>query len=256
MSRCEDLQPTWPVLLGLPADDPELETALAHASGCQRCATEVRGSRALLTALDSLGQQPPSRSALARAAAPILDDLARQEEARRKYAAVIAAAASLAGFALLVAMSQSRAAFGPRWEIAFAFAAVAAGCTAAAVLFRLRALWAILPISAAMAVAVASSRGWDADGGLRCALGEGIGASLPLAALSYLLLRKPFALGPSGAAAAAAGGALAGQAALVLTCPSHGIEHLVVFHAGTVALAAMLGYLWGQRPLIAASARA
>jgi hypothetical protein len=137
--------------------------------------------------------------------------------------------------------------------MAVAFAAVAAAATASAVLFRARALWAILPISAAMAVVLGDSHAFGLDAAMHCALGEAIGASLPLAALSYLLVRGKFALGPSGTAAVAAGGALAGQAALVLTCPSHGIEHLMIFHAGTVALAAVLGYLWGQRPLIAAS---
>jgi hypothetical protein len=137
--------------------------------------------------------------------------------------------------------------------IALVFAAVAAASTASAVLFRASALWAILPISAAMALLLSSTHALNLEGALSCALGEGLGASLPLAALSYLLFRRPFALGPSGAAAAAAGGALAGQAALVITCGSHGIEHLMFFHTGTVALAAVLGYLWGHRPLIAAS---
>ncbi len=256
MSPCDDLRPSWPFLLGLQPDDPERTVALAHAATCALCTSEVRGARLFVSTFEVLPLQPPSAEALQRAAAPILADLARQAEARRKRAALLAGLASAAAFAALVALAQHRAAPGPRWQIAFAFAVVAAGCTAGAVLFRLRALWAILPISGAMALALATSQGWDGDGAMHCALGEIIGASLPLAALSYFLLRRPFALGPSGAAAVAAGGALTGQAALVLTCPSHGVEHLLVFHAGTVALAALLGYLWGQRPLIAASATA
>lgn len=253
MSLCDELQPGWPVLLGLPADDAERRAALTHAATCARCTTESRGAVLLLGALDALSVPPPSAAALRRAAAPVLEELARSAEKRRRVGAAIAAGASLVGFALLVGLAQQRAPLGPRWEIALALAAVAAASTASAVLFRARALWAILPISAATAVALGTTHALDIDAAARCALGEGIGASLPLAALSYLLLRRPFALGPSGAAAAAAGGALAGQAALVLTCPSHGLEHLMLFHAGTVALAAALGYLWGQRPLIAAS---
>jgi hypothetical protein len=253
MSVCDDLQAGWLVLLGLPPDDSERQAALGHAAGCSRCTAEVRGVQALLGALDALSVPPPSAAALRRAAAPVLEDLARSAKRNRRLAAFTAAGVSLLGFALLVGLAQERAPFGPRWGIALAFAVVAAASTASAVLFRARALWAILPISAALAVALSSSHAFNVDAALRCALGEGIGASLPLAALSYLVLRRPFALGPSGAAAVAAGGALAGQAALVLTCPSHGIEHLMVFHAGTVGLAAVMGYLWGQRPLIVGS---
>jgi hypothetical protein len=250
MSVCDELQPSWPILLGLPQDDPERTSALTHAAGCARCTAESRGVELLLGQIDRLVLPPPSAAALRRAAAPILEDLARSAERRRRVAAVAAAGASLLGFALLVGMAQER---GSRWGMALAFAVVASAATASAVLFRAHALWAIIPISAAMAAVLGDAHALNLDSAMRCALGEAIGASLPLAALSYLLLRKPFALGPSGAAAVAAGGALAGQAALVLTCASHGIEHLMIFHAGTVALAAVLGYLWGQRPLIAAS---
>jgi hypothetical protein len=242
--------------LGLPPDDPELKGALAHAAECERCSAEVRGARSLLGAIDALDYPPPSAAALRRAANPILEDLAREALARRRRGALIAATTSLVAFALLVGLSQQRAPLGPRWEGALSLAVVASLCTAAAVRFRLRALWAILPISAGAAFALAATHGWGLDAGLRCALGEVIGASLPLVALSYLILRRPFALGPSGMAAVAAGGALAGQAALVLTCSSHGVEHLLVFHAGTVALAALLGYLWGQRPAVTATASA
>jgi hypothetical protein len=250
VSLCDELQPGWALLLGLPADDPERKIAMDHASGCDRCTTEVRGMNALLGALDAISVPPPSESALRRAAAPVLEDMARRAEQRRRLAALTAAGASVLGFVLLVALAQER---GSRWGMAVAFASVAAAATAAAVLFRARALWAILPISATMAVVLGDSHAFGLEAAMRCALGEAIGASLPLVALSYLLLRGRFSLGPSGTAAVAAGGALAGQAALVLTCPSHGIEHLMIFHAGTVALAAVLGYLWGQRPLILAS---
>jgi hypothetical protein len=253
MSVCDDLQPSWAVVLGLPPDDAQRQTALAHAGGCARCTAEALGAQALLAALDTFTVPAPTAAALRRAAAPVLEDLARSSERSRRFAAGAAAVASLVGFALLAGLAQRRAPMGQEWGVAVAFAVVAAASTASAVLFRARALWAILPISAAMAAALSSTRSLDLGGALGCALGEGIGASLPLAALSYLLLRRPFALGPSGAAAVAAGGALAGQAALVLTCPSHGIGHLMLFHAGTVALAALLGYVWGQRPLIVAS---
>ena len=253
MSVCDELQSGWAVLLSLPSEDPQRQEGMAHAEGCERCTLEARGTQRMLGAFDALSVSPPSATALRRAAAPILEDMARSAEKRRRFATVVAAGASLVGFALLVGLAQERASGVAKWQIAVGFALVAAACTASAVLFRAKALWAILPVSAAMAAVLGSTHALDVDAAVRCALCEGIGASLPLAALSYLMLRRPFSLGPSGAAAAAAGGALVGQAALVLTCPSHGLEHLMLFHAGTVALAAVLGYLWGQRPLILAS---
>ena len=76
---------------------------------------------------------------------------------------------------------------------------------------------------------------------LTCVRWELIGAALPLAAAAVAFRRDPR---PGALAQAAAAGALAGQAALHLSCPGrHDAVHLWSFHVAGVMLAALLGWV-------------
>ena len=80
-------------------------------------------------------------------------------------------------------------------------------------------------------------------------------AVVPLAATAALLWRRRVAVGASLYAAVATAGALAGQAALHLTCPVRTAgEHLFVFHTGGILLAALVGALVARVPALRASA--
>jgi hypothetical protein len=90
---------------------------------------------------------------------------------------------------------------------------------------------------------------------VKCVAIELFAAAWPLgaAALAKGLVQRPGS--PWATAALAASGALAGQAALHLTCPVRFAEpHLAVFHTGGVVLAALLGASASRLPRFRAAA--
>jgi hypothetical protein len=90
--------------------------------------------------------------------------------------------------------------------------------------------------------------------GVKCILIELIAASLPLATTAFLVFRGRVASGAWRFAAAAGLGALAGQAALHLTCPvATANKHLFAFHCGGILLAALMGLAVSQIPRAVAS---
>jgi hypothetical protein len=102
-----------------------------------------------------------------------------------------------------------------------------------------RAVLVALATSAAFALAAASTHLLAPAIGVKCTLLELVAASLPW--LAYRFAAGPSRARPASAAVASAG-ALAGHAALHLTCPvPHADAHLLVFHFGGVVLAALLG---------------
>jgi hypothetical protein len=113
-------------------------------------------------------------------------------------------------------------------------------------------------VGGAAALVFAAITGWDGASvfslhvGWRCAEVELATALLPLAAAVAAVARGW--LPPAALAPAAAAGALAGEAALHLTCHAPRSEgHLLVFHAGAVLLAAVAGAvageIWRRRPV-------
>src|SRR5207302_3624825 len=99
---------------------------------------------------------------------------------------------------------------------------------------------------ASVALVLVAGTGADLSAltGIECVAIELFAGAWPFAAaaLSRGMAARPGAAGP--AAALAAAGALAGQAALHLTCPvAHALPHLLVFHLGGVVLASFAGAL-------------
>lgn len=95
--------------------------------------------------------------------------------------------------------------------------------------------------SALLAALAAAAPGLFAAVGVHCLAFELLAAAGPVAAVA--LAGGFSAQGPRWTAAAlAASGALAGQVALHFSCPAHSAGlHLLVFHLGGVALAALAG---------------
>jgi hypothetical protein len=102
-----------------------------------------------------------------------------------------------------------------------------------------------IPLASFVASSLAGADGALQPGtGLRCLLFEGLLALPPLAVAALFAWRTRLPEPRRTLMAAAAGGALAGQAALHVLChgyQSHG--HLFVFHTGGVLLALAMGAL-------------
>jgi len=230
----------WPVLLSLSAGDPERRAALAHAAECPPCESERRAGAGLLEDLaraSTSAALPPE--ALEKAALPVREALAAESATRRraKWAEVAAAAGA---FGLVIGLAAHTNG-GPWWPSLLLL------CAAALVPWLTSRFGAWGPVAlAAVSTAFAISRAADSRmpnhlGGFGCAGMEALAAVLPLAALVLLARRRNIVFGSLAYAGAAASGALAGQAALLLTCPSHDLTHLLVIHSGTVLMAAVVG---------------
>lgn len=245
---CEDLRRDAAGLAALAAGDPEREAAYAHARACPGCAAELRKGERLVSLLDALPPEPaPSGAALRRAAAPVLGDLPQS----RPTAVLPLAAAAAAIVATVSARSHSGEA---RDWIAGAVLAIAAAGLAALASRGVRVAAAAVGLSVAFALAGGAGPLSVSDG-LLCLGTELAAAAVPLVA-ALALSRRAGAGGAGRYAAAAAAGAVAGQAALQLTCHApDAAAHLLVFHAGGVLAAAALGALAGAR-LRPAAARA
>ena len=270
----EEVQRNAGGLAALPESDPERLAALAHARGCTGCARALRQG-ALLQQLLGRAQLPaPSPEALRRASASILAELAsaRPAVARPWRAPALAGAITLVAFPLLALIGAHPRAWSFLGE-SVVVALIAAGCAALAIGPRrklavplaLFASIAVLFINAAPAP-FAALQGWS------CSMVELVGALLPLGAVAFLALRgrdswaqlggtsvKLAARGAEGSAllyaGVAAAGALAGQAALGLTCPDRAsFGHVAVFHVGAVLLAALLGAALSRMPVLRATA--
>jgi hypothetical protein len=182
---------------------------------------------------------------LARLSGAIAADLRR--EARRRAAAT--AGAALAVFLLLAALARHRSREAGDW---IAAAVLALGASLLAALGVRRARFAIpAAAAAALGAAALAVRGGPLDAalGLRCALDEMAAAALVVGAMWLALRGGSTSPARSAWSAAAAAGALAGDAALQLACASSGeLPHALVFHLGGVLAAAALGSLAGRRP--------
>jgi len=234
LSACDDLRPKAAGIAALPEHDPERGAYLAHARGCEGCMQALREGDELMRLLESAPQPPPPPEALRRASAQILAELRP-----RSGSWALRIGAVVAGFAVILLIARHRDAEG--WAAALVVLACAAALAATAGALRAGALVAV---AAAAAFAVAAG-GVPGPAGLvvdlDCLVLELVVAVLPLAAAAWTFRTDPR---PGALAQAAAAGALAGQAALHISCSAnHHAAHLWVFHVGGVALAALAGWL-------------
>jgi hypothetical protein len=235
MMECDRLRAEAAGLAALPADDPERAAAEAHARVCAGCARALREGEGLQ---GLLGHAEPAKlppGALSRASLAVLADL-RREARRRAGGSVLAAAAAFLVF-LALARHPSRA--GEDWALA-SFLGVSA--LALAALASRRSLLAMaLALAAALGAALAAGRtGLVESGlGLHCLATELASASAVIGAVWLAIRGGATSPARSALAAAAAAGALAGDAALQITCAARAeIPHLLAFHVGGVVVAA------------------
>jgi hypothetical protein len=245
VSRCAEIETAAPALVVAPAGEPERMAAEAHASTCPRCARSLQEAARLHALLDSdAPPEVPSPEALRRVSAAILADL---PEPRASWAPPsLMALAAIAAWGLVVAVSSHRLSGMRLWIESGAFAALSALAVllGAAPAGRRRGLVAPAIVAASLGFVALAGAGEALlpSLGIRCALLELAGAGLVgVAGVAFARLRR-LAPEPALHAAALAGGALAAQSALHVACSAQAeIPHLLVFHAGAVVLAALLG---------------
>jgi hypothetical protein len=231
---CDELRRDAAGLAALAEDDPDRRAAFEHARGCPGCAAALREGERLVAMLEELPPDAAPAEALRRAAAPVLD---RLPPVRPGLALPLVTAAAGA----LVAVAARSTSDAPRdWLAAGALALAAAGVAHLAARSAGAAAGVALALSLVFAVVGGGPGPLDAPEGLRCAATELGAAVLPLAAAAALWRADERArwLLP----AAAASGALAGQAALEVACRApHAWAHLLAFHAAAVLAAALAG---------------
>jgi hypothetical protein len=250
MTPCDRLRADAPGLAALAEGDPERAEASAHARGCPGCARALAEAEALQRLLTEAAPEPLPASTLARASRAIREELRREVRRRAGLGAAAAAGSALA----LVALARSRSPVPLDLALALALALAAAGLAAAA---RRRPAAALAgAVLAALAGLAAAGPGPLAPSlGLECLASE-LGAAAVVVVAGWLALRGgTTAPARLAVAAAAAAGALAGDAALQLTCAAHAaVPHLLAFHVGGVVLAAAGASLAWPRPAPAPSA--
>ena len=243
MTPCDRIRADAPGLVSLPPGHPDRAAAASHASGCAACARALREAERLQSLLADVEPVPLPAAVFERAAREIREQLAR--EARRRLAGVIAGAC--ASFALLVGLARARSASPADWALAAVLCSLAVVLAASASRRPLLAT-SVSVVAALAAAAVSGGRGPLVPSlGMECVASELASAAIVVGAV-WLALRSRTAARLALAGTAAAG-ALAGDAALQLTCAAHpAVPHLLAFHVGGVALAAALATLLGRPP--------
>ncbi|WP_242352968.1 MULTISPECIES: hypothetical protein [unclassified Anaeromyxobacter] len=233
-----------PGLAALAPDDPERIAAALHAKACAECARALREAERLQVLIERSEPVPLPVGALERVSRSIVAELRR--EARRRT--IGSSAAACVAALVFVVIARSRSGAIDDWGRAGLVLALALALAAAANRRPLLVLGGsvvatILAGIAAAGTPIAGAPGAD------CLASELAAAALVLGAV-WLALRggstSPARLAVAGVAAA---GALAGDAALQVTCGLQSeVPHLLAFHVGGVLLAAAGASLLWRRP--------
>lgn len=241
MTQCDQIKARSMALASLPRGDGERTAAEEHARSCADCTRALREGGQLL-ALVGAGLRPaPSAETLRSVEQVILRQLEREAHAAPLRARLLGAAGAALAFAALVALNRHLPHDLASWVVALAAASLAA-LLAALAPAGVRTATAALGASLALALVASNATGLLPAIGLKCLAVE-LGCALApfglFAAARGAIRRLP---SPGATAALAAAAALAGQGALHLSCPVRGaLPHLLAFHVGGVACAALLG---------------
>ena len=231
MTDCSRIRANAAGVCTLPEGDAERDEAWAHARGCPACARVLSEAGRLWAVL---GAASASRER-AWARGVIVSELRR--EARSRMAGAVVAV--FATFAAFVALAPHRSTSGHDWAFALATATCAAALGGASRRWPLPVLAVTPAIAAGVALATGVAGALRPSVGMDCVATEIACSAAVIAAARLVLRRGTSSLAPGAAAAGAAAGALAGLAALQLTCPEHrSLPHVLVFHVLGLAWAA------------------
>jgi hypothetical protein len=228
-----------PGLAALHPDDPARVAAWEHARGCADCARALQEAERLQSLLERWEPAPLPAAALERASLSIAADL-RREARRRALGAIAAVCASVLVFA---GLARSRSGATGDWVRVGLLGGLTIALAAAAV--RRPLVVAGVAVLATFAAGLATGETPLAGApGLHC-LGTELASAAMVLGAGWLAIRgggtRP---ARSALAAAGAAGALAGDAALQVTCGAQAeLSHLLAFHVGGVLLAAVAASL-------------
>jgi hypothetical protein len=231
-------------------EGPAREEAEVHARDCVSCADAIAGARDF-TALLECAAPRLSDTEVALVTRVKSELLGAMEEPVPVVRRIAVAAGVLVACAVLVVFATHR---NPgMWTQASVLA------TGAAMLAALSHVRAGVRLAATLASSLASAwisetssfvvsgavSGAVSHHAAACVLTELAAAAVPVL-LTTRLTRSEQATA-LGLAATAGAGALAGQAALLLTCPSHEQGHMVIVHFGGVVACAIAGAIYARR---------
>lgn len=249
---CAEVQPQAAGLALLAAEDPSRLAAFDHARHCGECARALLEGQRLGALLDALPDPPPPAPAVLHATLRAVEkegpDFAAamdRPHAMRKGSGL--ALATVAGFVLAIFLARHRLPLSRPWLDAAVLLLTATALAAGSLSWTFGA-GAGVAVSVLAALFAVGEGSLSAALGSHCVLTELGTAALPIGVMLAFPQRRNHAPRRTHIAALGGAGALAGQAALLLTCHAHGLSHLTVFHAGGVALAALMGSCaWSQR---------
>jgi hypothetical protein len=230
-------------IAALSREDPERIAAERHAQSCSACGEALSKGRALMTLLERAPvPPPPSAEVLTRVSRAIEGETERENGS--SISPLLWAMAALAAWALELAIAKKLSHDPARVLVSAGWGLVAAMLAAwASVRARWAAAGAVVASLALIGVALGDDTQLYALLGIKCTVLELMAACIPYGIAVALARRTRTGFEAWQAAAIAAAGALAGHAALHLSCKvPHAGLHLLVFHFGGVLLAAVLGY--------------
>ncbi|MCC6751705.1 MAG: hypothetical protein IT371_28895 [Deltaproteobacteria bacterium] len=251
---CTRLKDQATALANLPEDHDERRAAWAHAEACAGCRATLEEGIRLWALLGELpAPPPPSPEVMRRVAAEILSEpVWSQGEVREasRLPQFMLPIAGAAGWGALLALAKKYPPLGFSWALSAGFMLVA--CVLLALVLKRRSGLLVATGIASVALSVigagTSAVSWG-HGGI-CITVEAVSALLPLFAVAVLFGRRFAVKSAAQYVATAAGGALAAQAALHITCPGNELHHNLIFHTGGVVVAAVLGLLVGNLPAL------
>ena len=246
MTECDRIRADAPGLASLCPDDPERIAATSHASGCAECARALREAEQLHSMLPAAEPDPLAGAAPGRAYTEIREEL-RREAWRRLLGSIAVVCASVV---VLISFARIRSPSIVDWTLAIVLWATAVGMAAAASKRPLLATASAVVASVLAGVVSGASGSLAPSLGLECLATELASAAVVVGALWLAIRGGTTSPARSAIAAAAGAGALAGDAALQVTCAAHtAAPHLMAFHVGGVLLAiAGASALWRRRP--------
>jgi hypothetical protein len=242
-------------LASLAEDDPERRLAEEHARACAPCAAAMAEGQHLFALLgEATPIAPPTSASLQRAAAAIERECRLEQ---RSFVALRWAAAAMVVLVWLLQLAYGKKLARDVNSVTLSLGVLVLVLIGVTVLRAKQGLvaGAMILTSGLFASLMRAASGLEPRAGVECAACEVVAGALSWLVVTRLAKHRRLALDRATTMAIAAAGALASQAAQLLSCPSaRANPHLVVFHFGGVLLAAAFGALnpvADQRPAVA-----
>ena len=227
-------------IASLPEGDPELLEARAHAATCVRCATALREAEEFMSMLDAVPAEMPSPEVLERVKLAVHAEMDRKP----RFAWIHPLPAVVVAWAVFILTARNHSQNPNNWLVSVGVLVGSLLVTVLALRSGLAALALTLGATLLLTGTEGVSGGFYLEHGMKCLITELVGAAIPYGALVYMATQRRTFAPPLTFAAVAAAGALAGQAALQVTCPeTEHLPHLFATHVAGVVLAAIFGVL-------------